>query len=50
MAMFGSLKTLFETRTSSNIKSRPSTTTTAPPVNYVPPSFFKIDGKIFLFF
>ncbi len=44
--MTGSLKTLFETRTSSsNIKSRASTTT----VDFVPPSYFKVDGKFRLF-
>ncbi|CAF1014259.1 unnamed protein product [Rotaria magnacalcarata] len=42
MAMSGSLKTLFETRTSSNIKTRTSTTIKTPVV-FVPPSFFKVD-------
>ncbi len=42
MAMSGSLKTLFESRTLSNVKSRTSTTT---PVIFVPPSYFKVDGK-----
>ncbi len=42
MAMSGSLKTLFESRTSSNVKSR---TSTATPVIFVPPSYFKVDGK-----
>ncbi|CAF3920647.1 unnamed protein product [Rotaria sordida] len=41
MAMTGSLKTLFETRTSSSIKSRTSTT----PVVFVPPSYFKVDDE-----
>jgi len=45
MAISGSLKTLFETRTSSNIKTRTSTTTTATPIDFVPPSYFKVDGK-----
>jgi hypothetical protein len=50
MAMTGSLKTLFETRTSSsNIKSRASTTTTTTTVDFVPPSYFKVDGKFRLF-
>ncbi len=43
MAISGSLKTLFETRTSSNVKNGSTTTTT--PVVFVPPSFFKVDGK-----
>ncbi|CAM2700658.1 unnamed protein product [Rotaria socialis] len=42
MAMSGSLKTLFETRTSSNRKTRTSTTIKTPVV-FVPPSFFKVD-------
>jgi hypothetical protein len=41
MAMSGSLKTLFENRTSLNVKN--GTTTT--PVVFVPPSFFKIDDE-----
>jgi hypothetical protein len=38
MAMSGSLKTLFETRTSP-MKSTP--------IAFVPPSFFKVDGKFY---
>ena len=42
MATTGSLKPLFETRTSSTEKSLP----TAASVVFVPPSYFKVDGKI----
>ncbi len=38
MAISGSLKTLFESRTS-------STTTKSKPLIFVPPSYFKVDGK-----
>jgi hypothetical protein len=48
MAMSGSLKTLFDSRTSSNIKTRASTA--SAPVDFVPPSFFKVDGKLLFFF
>jgi len=41
MAISGSLKTLFETRTSSNGPS----TTKSTPVVFVPPSFFKVDDE-----
>ncbi|CAF4828495.1 unnamed protein product, partial [Rotaria sp. Silwood1] len=44
MAMTGTLKTLFETRTSSNVKSRTSTASTTPVV-FVPPSYFKVDDE-----
>lgn len=47
MAITGSLKALFETRTSSNIKNRTPTKTTTTPVVFVPPSYFKVDGKFF---
>ena len=49
MAMSGSLKTLFDTRASSSIKHGTSIIT-ASPVVFVPPSYFKVDGKLFVIY
>ncbi|CAF0792008.1 unnamed protein product [Adineta steineri] len=45
MAISGSLKTLFDNQTSSNVKKGKTTTTTTTPVVFVPPSYFKIDDE-----
>ena len=49
MALSGSLKTLFDARTSPSIKHGSSTITPSPVV-FVPPSYFKVDGKLFVIY
>lgn len=43
MAVSGSLKTLFESRTGPDVKHIPSAASSTPVV-FVPPSYFKVDG------